>query len=89
MGVLLLLSMMAMPLAEAQYAPNRALRLLVRFTSGASMLRSVLEGGQLEFGPTDLKQVRICSRVVSRPCAYEAWDIKRSLGCALEIELSP
>ena len=46
MGALLLLSMMAMPLAEAQHAPN-----------GASMFRSVLDP-QLEFGPTDLQQVR-------------------------------
>ena len=48
MGALLLLSMMslmAMPLVEAQLAPN-----------GASMFRSVLDP-QLESGPTDLQQV--------------------------------
>ncbi len=74
MGVLLLLSMMAMPLAEAQYAPNRVTA-SGSGSSGPSVMRSVLDP-QLEFGPgpTDLQQVRICSRVLSRSCAHKARD---------------
>jgi hypothetical protein len=60
MGVLLVLSMMAMPLAEAQYAPNRVTA-SGSGSSGASVFRSVLDP-QLEFGPTDLQQVRMLTR---------------------------
>ena len=64
MGALLLLSMMAMPLADVQYAPNRVAASSGPVSSGASVFRSVLDP-QLEFGPTDLQPVRLYSRVVS------------------------
>jgi hypothetical protein len=57
MGALLLLSMMAMPLAEAQHAPIRVAAFRP-VSSGASMFRFVLDP-QLEFGPTNLQQVRL------------------------------
>ncbi len=50
MGALVLLSMMAMSLAEAQYGPNRVAA-SGPVSSRASVFRSVLDP-QLEFGPT-------------------------------------
>ena len=79
--------MMAMPLAEAQYGPN-CLAAFGPVSSGVSMFRSVLDP-QLEFGPTDLQQVRICSRVVFPDHALIKHGIERSLSCPLEIALSP
>ena len=87
MGALLLLSMMAVPLAEAQYAPSRVATSRP-VSSGASVFRSVLDP-QLEFGPTDMQPVRICSRVVSRPCAYIKHGINRIPGLSARNRIEP
>jgi hypothetical protein len=72
--------------SEAQDARNRVTA-FGRASSDASTFRSVPDP-QFEFGPTDLQQVRIRSRVAFRPCEYNAREIKRSLDCPLAFSLS-
>ena len=87
MGALVLLSMMAMPLADVQYAPNRVAASSGPVSSGASVFRSVLDP-QLEFGPTDLQQVRI-AHAYFPDHALIKHGMERSLSCPLQIALSP
>ena len=86
MGALLLLSMMAMPLAEAQYGPN-CVAAFGPVSSGVSMFRSVLDP-QLELGPTDLQQVRR-HMIAHSFHTHTARDIDKSLGCPVAFALSP
>jgi hypothetical protein len=60
MGALLMLALMAIPLSEAQYAPDGTAA-LVRFLESSHMFRSVLEP-QSDFGPTEPQEVRTCTR---------------------------
>ena len=54
MGALLMLALMAIPLSEAQYAPDGTAA-LVRFLESSHMFKSVLE-------PTKSQEVRTCTR---------------------------
>ena len=56
MGALLMLALMAIPLSEAQYAPDGTAA-LVRFLESSHMFRSVLEQ-QPAFGPMQSQQSR-------------------------------